>query len=109
MPVTITKAWETTDGKLFRHVDLDLAMKHQKFIDNEKKEERLLRENKESIIKRFYRKHKIVVKNVTLLSDWDCEDKKNPVGRCLQGQFKKKRYNELEPCCLYCGEPEERK
>ena len=37
------------------------------------------------------------------LSDWKCESKENPVGYCIED------HDDDEDCCLYCGEPEERK
>ncbi len=97
MDIKEIKAWETSDGELFKFEDK--AIEHEKNL----KVEHLKK------IKWFQLRIELEKElGVSVYRDsqgWDC--KRSPIGECVYEVDAVEKYG--DDCCYYCGHPEERK
>ena len=103
------KVWETIDGKLFK--DKSEAETHEE-KNRANHERKVLFESKRQRIKEYIAKEdEIPVEDVSIVSQggewgWDCDDKNNPIDKCIYASIKEEYYDE---CCVFCHHPQERK
>lgn len=110
------EAWRTSDGQLWRLDMESFAKKHQEILDSKKDAKKLFEENKEDILKRMELSKEYYLGYIDedededesdifpyLNEEWECESKENKVGYCISVSV------DPEGCCIYCGEPDERK
>jgi hypothetical protein len=109
------EAWKTIDGKVFEHKDD--AIKHEKEEQININRERDFLLNKEVItnhIKNHFEAGDFRIGKIPEKIDfyyegeygWDCDNKKeNPIDKCI---YSFDLYMG-DDCCVFCGQPEERK
>lgn len=107
------KAYEASDGKYFK--DIDQAMAHEEKFQANKKRNKILSKKSKNIRKRIMSEYGIMLSNVSEPwhegdDGWDCKDKNNPIDKCVYiGIYHEDEYAADEDCCIFCGQPEERK
>lgn len=97
------KAYKTTDGEIFE--DYAQAESHQKDIDEQRTIDAKINANLPKIKQYIKDNYKVKDPKPWMEKEWgwDCNHKDNPIGICVYD------YEVDEECCVYCGEPEERK
>ena len=112
--VNKVEAWESQDGSLF--LDKEEALKYDKKTSIERERNNKFKENYIWIKQYIFDNHKEDLKDYIKTVDdvdcyeegewgWECDGQDNPIDRCIYTNA----HVMGDDCCIFCGEPEERK
>lgn len=107
------EAWQTSDGELFALDKKDRAVKHQEKIN--------LYNQRKSVFEEKKLWFEYYVRNVLEIDfeddgyigsyyekdGWKCGHKDNPIDVCIYHHEVTEKWS--DECCIFCGQPEERK